>query len=107
MIRCLLFSIFFMSVTISDGFALDRRVRVHNETGYVMVSFFASNTGTNDWQEDILGREILSSGDSVMINIDDGTGYCRYDFKAVFDDGDEVEKYRVNVCEVADFTFTE
>jgi hypothetical protein len=85
--------------------ALDRRVMIVNSTGVDMQEFYASNVGTNSWQEDILGRYILPAGNSVNINIDDGTGYCMYDFRAVFADGDVVIQNRVNVCEVGQFTF--
>lgn len=85
--------------------ALDRRVNIVNATGVDMHEFYASNVGTNNWEEDILGRYILPAGNSVNINIDDGTGYCMYDFRAVFADGDVVIQNRVNVCEVGRFTF--
>ena len=85
--------------------ALDRRVRIVNNTGYTIVQFYASNTGTSDWQEDILGNDTLPSGSSVTINIDDGTGYCKYDFLAIFNDGDELVKTGVNVCEIGTFTY--
>jgi hypothetical protein len=62
--------------------ALDRRVQINNRTSYDIVEFYASNTGTSNWEEDILGSGILPSGSSVMINIDDGSGYCKYDFLA-------------------------
>ncbi len=89
----------------SPSLALDRRVEIVNQTGYTIQEFYASSVGTNAWQEDILGRDVLPSGSSVVINIDDGTGYCKYDFRAVFDDGDIVEQAAVNVCEIGTFTF--
>jgi FlaG/FlaF family flagellin (archaellin) len=85
--------------------ALDRRVRIVNETGFTIVRFYGSNTGTDDWQEDILGDDVLPSGSSVTINFDDGTGYCKYDLRAIFDDGDEVTQTGVNICEVGTLTF--
>ena len=91
----------------SSANAQDRRVNIINETSYDIVEFYASNVGEGDWEEDILGQDILESGASVMIDIDDGTGYCKYDFMAVFDDGDEVVKEDVNVCEISSFRFTE
>ena len=94
------------SVTVAAQ-AYDRRVRIINESSYDIHEFYASNTGTNSWEEDILGRNILPAGHSVVINIDDGSGYCRYDFLAVFEDGDEVVSARNNVCELAVFTFTD
>jgi len=95
------------ALTNSAAMALDRKVQINNQTSYTIVEFYASNTGTSDWQEDILGSDVLPSGSSVMINIDDGTGYCKYDFLAVFDDGDELVSADNNVCELATFDFTE
>ena len=91
----------------SASHAEDRHVRIINETGHTMVSFYASNTATNSWQEDILGRETLPAGDDVEINIDDGTGHCLYDFKAVFDDGETLIKHNINVCETSSYRYTE
>jgi hypothetical protein len=85
--------------------ALDRRVTIVNNTGYTMVRFYASHRDARTWQEDIFGNKVLYSGYSVVVNIDDGTGYCIFDFKAVFDDGDEVESFGNNVCELSTFTF--
>lgn len=99
----------FAAVTLlSSGQALaeDRHVRIINETEHVMVRFYASNISENDWQEDILGQRILASGASVNINIDDGTGYCLYDFKAVFDDGEELVRKKIDVCKISSYRFT-
>jgi len=85
--------------------ALDRHVKIINNSAYDIREFYASNVGTNDWEEDILGRDVLPSGYSVNVNIDDRSGYCKYDFLAVFEDGDEVVTKSVNVCEVGEFTY--
>jgi hypothetical protein len=92
---------------ISSANALDRKVNILNKTSSDIVEFYASSVGVNNWEEDILGADILEAGASVVINIDDGTGYCKYDFKAVFDDGEEVIEGDVNVCEISSFSFTE
>ncbi|MHA6297231.1 hypothetical protein [Devosia sp. CAU 1758] len=93
-------------VGVVDASALDRRVKINNVSSYDIYEFYASNTGADTWQEDILGNDILPSGSSVMINIDDGSGYCKYDFKAVFEDGDEAISADNNVCELTEFNFT-
>lgn len=85
--------------------ALDRRVRIINNTGFTIVEFYGSNTGSDTWEEDILGSDVLPSGSSVVINFDDATGYCMFDFRAVFDDGDVLERGGVNVCETETFTY--
>lgn len=95
-----------LAIGVVDAAALDRRVRINNMSSYDIVEFYASNTGSKSWEEDILGRNILPAGNSVVINIDDGSGYCKYDFLAVFEDGDEVVSANNNVCELSDFNFT-
>jgi len=85
--------------------ALDRRVRIVNNTGFTMVAFYGSNQGADNWEEDILGNDVLPSGASVTINFDDGTGYCIFDFKAVFEDGDELTDFGNNICELGTFTY--
>jgi hypothetical protein len=97
----------FLAASVVNAWALDRRVQINNETSYDIVEFYASNTGTTDWEEDILGSDVLQSGQSVMINIDDGQGYCKFDFLAVFEDGDQVVSSDNNVCELSQFSFTD
>lgn len=96
-----------MAVGTMDAAALDRRVRINNYTSYGIIEFYASNKGSRSWEEDILGRSILPAGQSVVINIDDGSGYCKYDFLAVFEDGEELVKYDNNVCELSQFNYTD
>ncbi|MBZ4690696.1 MAG: hypothetical protein JG765_1947 [Cereibacter sp.] len=85
--------------------AADRRVQIVNNTGFTMVEFYGSNKGSQAWEEDILGQDVLEDGQSVVINFNDDSGYCKFDFRAVFEDGDEVVEAGVNVCEIGSFTF--
>ena len=87
--------------------AQDRNVLIINETQHAIVQFYASNIGVDDWQEDILGEDVLPVGQSVNINIDDGTEMCLYDFKAVFDDGEELVRDRIDVCTIGTYRYTE
>ncbi|HTN61089.1 MAG TPA: hypothetical protein VL147_05985, partial [Devosia sp.] len=95
----------FVALGMSSAAALDRRVQINNNTDYDIIEFYASNTGTEDWEEDILGSDILPAGDSLVINIDDGSGYCKFDFLAVFEDDDQVVSNNNNVCELSEFNF--
>tara|TARA_R110002124_G_scaffold9586_6_gene49224 strand:+ start:3105 stop:3440 length:336 start_codon:yes stop_codon:yes gene_type:complete len=100
-------SAFALIAMVSTASALDRRVNINNLTGSVMTEFYASNTGADDWEEDILGDQVVGAGETATINIDDGSGYCKFDFKAVFDDGAEVISADNNVCELSDFNINE
>lgn len=91
--------------SVSTVSALDRRVRIINKTGFTIVRFYGSNKGSDSWEEDILGEDVLRSGSSVNINFNDNSGYCKFDFKAVFDDGDVLIKKNINICEIGTFTY--
>lgn len=87
-----------------DGY--DRHVMIKNRTGWTMLRFYASDSRTDDWEEDILGDRVLENGRDLRINIDDGSGACIYDFKAQFTNGQELTRFRINVCEVSEYTYT-
>lgn len=94
------------TITIQSRDGLNRRVRIHNQTGWTMTHFYASDSRVSSWQEDMLGSSVLSAGRSVMMNIDDGSGACMYDFKARFTNGQELTRFGVNVCQIADYYYT-
>jgi len=41
----------------------------------------------------------------LVLDFDDGTGHCSFDFRGEFADGETAENYQVNVCTVSTFTF--
>ncbi len=70
-----------------------------NSTGATIMEFYASPPGVNDWEEDILGEEVLESGDSVIITIGDSRDDCDYDFLVVYDDESEVQFDEMAICD--------
>lgn len=84
--------------------AQDRRVRIVNASSVTVNSFYASNTQRSSWEEDILGNSVLAPGQSVMVNINDGSGACMFDFRAVLANGRKVESYGMNVCQISSWT---
>lgn len=86
--------------------AADRHVEIVNKTGRALTELYASKVGAKSWEEDILGRDTLDNGDSVTVNVNDGTGACKFDFKAVFEDGKSIEKASIDVCAISTFTYT-
>lgn len=87
-----------------DGY--NRRVRIHNQTGWTMLRFYASDSRKSDWEEDILGDSVLNNGRSVTVNVDDGSGACVYDFRAEFTNGQVLTRMNINVCQIADYYYT-
>ena len=86
--------------------AADRHVDIVNSTGLTMQHFYASNSGTDSWEEDILGNDKLQDGETQNVDINDGTGACKFDFKAVFEGGASSVKTGIDVCTISSFTYT-
>ena len=89
----------------SSGSSVNRHVTIINNTGATIQRFYGSNAGSNSWEEDILGADVLTSGSQVDVNFDDGSGYCTFDFKAVLADGSSQVVNGVDVCTTSNVTF--
>lgn len=81
---------------------------VNNKTGSPIVRLYVARSTTKVWEEDILGNDVLNSGESQKITFSGyGQNECYFDIKAQFEDGDIVEDYKINLCETSSYTFTE
>ena len=87
--------------------ALDRRVRLVNHSSYNIVEFHASNIHRKSFEENILGNRILRPGESIIVNLDDGTDMCRFDFLTVMSNGAKVEKDDIDVCQLETYTIND
>ena len=84
----------------------NRRVRIHNQTGWTLTALQVTDARREDWRAAMLGREAVPTGDSVMVNVDDGAGSCIYVIRAEFSNGQTLERTNVNACQIADYYFT-
>jgi hypothetical protein len=80
--------------------AFDHQIELTNNTRLAIVEVYASPVGTGRWQQDLLGDDMLAPATSMLVNIDGGTGSCRFDFKTVFDDGTNLVRRDINICEM-------
>jgi hypothetical protein len=97
---------FATALTAGAAAAQDRHVVIHNDTGYTLYHFYSTNSGSTKWGSDILGSSTLPDGAAVRMNFDNAYGYCEFDFRAVFEDGSELQRANINVCEIGDYYYT-
>lgn len=74
---------------------------LHNKTGYTISEVYVSPSATADWEEDVLGWDVLTHGQRVEIDFERGEKACVWDLKVVYDDGEEAEWDGFNLCEVS------
>ena len=58
-----------------------------NKTGYTLDSVFVSPAKSNDWGDDIMGRDVVADGEEVLITFHPSEGHSVYDLQVVYDDG--------------------
>lgn len=85
------------SVLAQSGDGEDRTIQVHNNSDATIVSIQATNTGVNNWGDDIL-EGTLAPGEEAEGTIDDGSGACNFDFRITLDNGQTPELRNYNVC---------
>lgn len=78
---------------------------IANETGSAFASFYGSRATTQSWEENILAGQTLVHGEKIVIDFDDGSDDCIFDFKAELRDGEEMVKSGIDVCRIPTVTF--
>lgn len=76
----------------------DKTIRVYNNGRVDIDYLYGSHSGTDRWGRDRLGSGWIRPGRSFVLNFRDGTRNRYYDFRAVFENGREVTRMRVDVC---------
>ncbi len=78
----------------------NRDVSLINQSGDTIMYLYWSNVNMDNWGDDRLGANVLPDGQTWFVTVDDGTGACQFDFRAVTANGNEIERRNVNVCGV-------
>lgn len=77
---------------------------LHNQTGVEIHSLYVSPHSTDDWEEDILGKDTLPSGESLKITFEDRDKHVHWDLKVTDKDGNSLEWYDLNLIEINEVT---
>ena len=75
-----------------------------NKTGYTIDKVFVSPSNSDDWEDDVLGRDVLDDGEKVHIAFHRATKACKWDLKVIYSDGDKAEWDEFDLCEVSKIT---
>lgn len=76
-----------------------------NKTGYGISQVYVSPSKSNDWEEDVLGRDTLDDGEAWEIRFNRAAKTCKWDVKVVYEDDDSEAIWpAVDLCSVAKIT---
>lgn len=76
-----------------------------NKTGYTLSELYVSPSQADDWQDDVLGADILEDGQTVDVSFQRATKTCKWDLKVVYEDDDSSAVWRaIDLCTVGKIT---
>ena len=90
-----------------SAFADPRDFTLRNRSAVDIAYVYVSPSASDDWGDDIMGTDILPSGESLDVSFDRFEGArCAYDIKVVGTSGEVGYLYKVDLCSVSTVTFS-
>ncbi|MBF0154516.1 MAG: argininosuccinate lyase [Magnetococcales bacterium] len=76
-----------------------------NNTKYTIDKVFVSPSHSEDWENDVLGRDTMADGEAVPIHFSRDTTTCSWDLKVVYtDDGSSAVWHEIDLCSISKIT---
>ena len=75
-----------------------------NKTGYTIEEVYVGPTKSDEWADDVLGTDVLETGQRLNVTFPKRAGTCKWDIKVVYDDAEEAEWYGFDLCTVSKIT---
>jgi hypothetical protein len=89
----------------TSALASDQDFSLVNATGYDISELYVAPSKTSDWQEDVLGQDVLGDGQHANVKFSRTEDTCHWDLKVVYsDDNSSAEWIGVNLCELSTVT---
>ena len=83
--------------------AQDITFTLTNNTAAVLMEFYAAPATDPEWGDDLLGADVLGSGEMGVVLIADDSEDCTYGLYFIFDTGAEFED-EIDICELRSYT---
>ena len=76
-----------------------------NKTGYALSEVYVAPSKSDDWDQDVMGRDIVDDGEAVDISFDHADKSCKWDLKVIYqDDNSSAVWYGIDLCTVSKIT---
>ena len=88
-------------------YAQDLQFDLVNQSSVDLHELYVSAHNVDAWGEDVLGTDVLASGDNVSVTVSNDQDTCDYDLRFVAKDGSAIERDHVDLCTISVFTLTD
>lgn len=82
----------------------DQDFTIVNKTGVTIAALYVSPSKENDWEEDILGQDVLANGESCEISFSPKEKAALWDIRVEDSEGNALIWYNINLLEVSKVT---
>ncbi len=84
----------------------DHSLALTNSAGGVVSAVYVAPSGSPDFSDDLLGKQVAGIGKTVHVRVKDPSGVCVFDVQFLMADGVTVVRKGVNLCQAASYTLT-
>ncbi len=84
----------------------EHQVALTNSGGAVVSAVYVAPSGSPDFSDDLLGKQVASVGKTVHVKVKDPSGSCLFDVQFLMADGTTITRKGVNLCQSDGYTFT-
>jgi hypothetical protein len=92
------------SVTVNAAQRRNLDFTLVNKTGIDIHEVYLNPTKVDTWGEDVMGKDILKSGEKVEITFSSSETECNWDLKIVDEDKDDIIWTKLNLCTANEIT---
>jgi len=96
--------VFVASLALPVGAQSKLDFTLKNDTGLIISELYVSPNTSDDWEEDVLGRDVLNDGESLDITFSRTEKTCKWDLKIIDEDKDAVEWEQLDLCKAEHIT---
>ena len=86
------------------AWAAQQDFTIVNRTGQTIMTVNVSPSDEARWGPDILGADVLASGESVEISFDRDEDRCEWDIRVSYEDGETGAWQGIDLCETSTVT---
>lgn len=90
---------------VAPAYAEDLVFTLNNQSSGAVNELYVGPPESNTWGEDILGQDVLDSGQTATVTIYNADGKCAWDVRIVYDDGSVTDERNIDICTLENGTY--
>jgi hypothetical protein len=95
-----------VALSAAPAFAEDLVFMLNNQSVEAVSEFYVSTLDSDNWGEDILGQDVLPSGETATVTITGANEMCEFDIRLVYEGGSITDERKIDLCDLNDDTYS-